>query len=604
MLPQNHTTKIFALFSSLTMLTLLSGCTEATLPEQEKAATTTKEIRKNQPPPVNITEVKDDKGRLAFEKPKQQALVKQEHENVFVSGEVVGAAPPSPMPTSPRLKKESEADTAYLNSAAVPAAIMIISDQTSYPVAQMNTESYTPIDENRFINTTNDPLSTFSIDVDTASYANIRRLINDGSLPPVGAVRIEEMINYFSYNYPQPDNSPVALSAELGPCPWNGEHKLVKIGLQAKEIATADIPPSNLVFLIDVSGSMDEPNKLPLLKQSMKMLVDQLGSQDRVTIVVYAGSDRIVLPPTSGDQKEEIRAAINTLTSGGSTHGSSGIRTAYRLAEQVFMPKGNNRVILASDGDFNVGVTDRGELQKLITEKSTSGVFLTVLGFGMGNYHDDTMEILADSGNGNYAYIDSLLEAKKVLIKERASTLFTLASDVKIQIEFNPARVGAYRLIGYENRMLADEDFKDDTKDAGEIGRGHSVTALYEIVPAGAADIPQVDGLKYRKVQASDQAGEEIMTVKLRYKPSGQTTSVMTDLAVQDTAPTLARTSDDFRFAAAVAGFGMLLKDSKYLSDLDYPKLLEFAKSSRGKDDEGYRAEFIRLVEMAQLLQR
>ena len=557
-------------------LILLFGCTEAPPPEKSQTATTTLEAGSNQIQPLVPAQ---EKG--------------------------YAAAPPSPPFTAGSLhRQESVADSAYKMTASIQAAPMVTEDMGGYAPPALNTESYTPVTENRFIATANDPLSTFSIDVDTASYTNIRRFINDGNLPPVGAIRIEEMINYFTYTYPEPQAEPFSLVVEQGPAPWHRGHTLVKIGLQAKRPVTAEIPPSNLVFLIDVSGSMEDQNKLPLLKQSMLMLLDQLGSRDRVSIVVYAGADRVVLAPTAGDKKEEIRAAISALSSGGSTHGSSGIRTAYDLAGQVFMPQGNNRVILASDGDFNVGVTDRGELQQLIAEKRDSGVYLTVLGFGMGNYHDDTMEILADSGNGNYAYIDSLLEAKKVLIKELASTLFTLARDVKIQIEFNPAQVGAYRLIGYENRILADEDFKNDKKDAGEIGLGHSVTALYEIIPAGAADIPEVDGLKYRKVSASAEAGDELMTVKLRYKPAGLETSVLRDLAVKAVAPALDETSDDFRFAAAVAGFGMLLKDSEYLQGMEYPVILDLARHSRGDDDEGYRAEFIRLVEMAEMLKR
>lgn len=490
-----------------------------------------------------------------------------------------------------------------MTMAAAPQLLVYTADEgIRPPMPQHNTESYTPVGENVFINANNDPLSTFSIDVDTASYANIRRYINGGSLPPVGAVRIEEMVNYFSYDYPQPENGPFALSAELGPAPWNSSHKLVKIGLQAKKIDAKELPPSNLVFLIDVSGSMSNANKLPLLKQSMLMLVDELTAQDRVSIVVYAGADRIVLQPTPGNKKDEIRAAIKNLTSGGSTHGSSGIITAYKLAEQVLMPKGNNRVILASDGDFNVGTTSRGELEKLITEKRETGVFLTVLGFGMGNYHDDTMEILADSGNGNYGYIDSLLEAKKVLIKERASTLFALAKDVKIQVEFNPAVVGAYRLIGYENRMLADEDFKDDKKDAGEIGLGHAVTALYELIPAGSPEIPEVDELKYRKVQSVTSDTNEVMTLKLRYKPIGQETSQLQTLAIQDSTNSLETTSNDFRFASSVAGFGMFLKQSSYINELNMTQLIQLAKNSKGRDEDGYRAEFIRLLEMAELI--
>ena len=468
-----------------------------------------------------------------------------------------------------------------------------------------NTESYNAVHENGFINVGNDPLSTFSIDVDTASYSNIRRFINQGIMPPTGAVRIEEMINYFSYSYPQPSRKhPFSVTTELGPCPWNDSHQLVRIGLKAKNIDTKELPPSNLVFLIDVSGSMSAHNKLPLLKQSMKMLVKQLGKDDRVSMVVYAGNDRIALQPTAGSEQQKIFAAIDTLGAGGSTHASSGIVTAYKLAEQVFMPRGNNRIILASDGDFNVGTTSRGELQKLIEEKRESGIYLTVLGFGMGNYHDDTMEILADKGNGNYGYIDNLLEAKKVLVKEMSGTLFALARDVKIQVEFNPAKVGAYRLIGYENRTLADEDFNDDKKDAGEIGVGHTVTALYELVSAGSDDMPSVDALKYQQVKSGTNAkiSGELMTIKLRYKPLQTTRSSLLTSVVQEAAINLNNTSNDFRFAASVAAYGMLLTESELSGKIDYETVLGLARGAKGADVEGYRAEFIRLVEMTQLL--
>ena len=471
----------------------------------------------------------------------------------------------------------------------------------AYP--QYQQESYNAITENPFIATLNDPLSTFSIDVDTASYANIRRLLTGGSLPPVGAVRIEEMINYFSYKYPEPKNGPIGITTELGPCPWQPANKLVRIGLKAKDLAPQDIPPSNLVFLIDVSGSMHDDNKLPLLKQAMLMLSGELGRDDKVSIVVYAGADRVVLPPTAGDKKEEIRKAITILSSGGSTHASSGILTAYQLAKQNFIRNGNNRIILASDGDFNVGVTSRGELERLVEKERESGVFLTVLGFGMGNYHDDTMEILADKGNGNYNYIDSLLEAKKVLIKERTGTLFTLARDVKLQIEFNPARVGGYRLIGYENRALADEDFNNDKKDAGEIGAGHTVTALYELLPPDAQEIPKVDALKYQLITEVSNNSSEVLTVKLRYKPLDDNKSLLLTQTVNDNSNILASKSDDFRFAASVAGFGMLLRHSNHLNQLSYPQLITMARNSRGSDEEGYRAEFIHLLEMGELLQ-
>ena len=468
-----------------------------------------------------------------------------------------------------------------------------------------NREAYNALSENGFIKTTHDPLSTFSIDVDTASYSNMRRFINQGALPPVGAIRIEEMINYFSYDYPRPENKkPFSVTTELGPCPWNAEHKLVRIGLKAKDIDKKDLPPSNLVFLVDVSGSMSAPNKLPLLKQSMKMLVQQLDKDDRVSMVVYAGMGFVLLEPTAGSEQKKILAAIDMLGAGGSTHASSGIITAYKLAKQVYMPKGNNRIILASDGDFNVGTTSRGELQKLIEDKRKSGIYLTVLGFGMGNYHDDTMEILADKGNGNYAYIDNLLEAKKVMVKEMSGTMFALARDVKIQVEFNPAMVGAYRLIGYENRALADSDFSNDTKDAGEIGVGHTVTALYELIPAGSDDLPRIDPLKYQQVKGTGngQYNNELMTVKLRYKPLHQKKSLLLTTTVPNRKIALNSTSNDFRFAAAVAGFGMLLQDSDLRGELDYDQVLTLAKNAKGTDDEGYRAEFIRLVEMSRLL--
>jgi len=470
------------------------------------------------------------------------------------------------------------------------------------PHSPYQRESYNSLGESGFITTVNDPLSTFSIDVDTASYSNIRRFIQNGQLPPVGAIRIEEMVNYFPYTNPRPQSEPFLISTEIGPCPWQDENRLVRISLQARELDKSQLPPSNLVFLIDVSGSMNHANKLPLLKKSLLMLLDTLSVKDRISIVVYAGSDRVVLKPTPGNKKEAIRKAIHNLSSGGSTHASSGIHTAYDLALQSFMPGGNNRIILASDGDFNVGTTSRGELERLITVKKESGVYLTVLGFGMDNFHDDTMEILADKGNGNYAYIDSLLEAKKVLVKERASTLFALANDVKLQVEFNPAMVGGYRLIGYENRVLADEDFNNDKKDAGEIGLGHTVTALYEVIPKGSKTIPTVDPLKYQKT--SDRGSDEILTVKLRYKPLQNEQSRLLTQSLHDNENVLGQMSNDFRFAAAVAGYGLLLQHSEYVGKLAYPDLINLAKSSRGQDDEGYRAEFIRLVKMSEILTR
>uniref|UniRef100_UPI004056B6BE vWA domain-containing protein n=1 Tax=Candidatus Electrothrix sp. TaxID=2170559 RepID=UPI004056B6BE len=497
-----------------------------------------------------------------------------------------------------------EEATGMIMAAKAPTRAMLVAN-TAASQPTWNTESYNAVTENGFISTSNDPLSTFSIDVDTASYSNVRRFLNKGSLPPKGAVRIEELINYFSYDYQEPDNKhPFSVTTEVGPSPWNDSRKLVRIGLKAKDIDKKDLPPSNLVFLIDVSGSMSAPNKLPLLQTSLKMLVRQLGENDRISLVVYAGNDHVVLSPTAGSEQQKIITAIDSLGAGGSTHASSGIMTAYQLAEQAFLPNGNNRIILASDGDFNVGVTSRGELQKLIEKKRKSGVYLTALGFGMGNYHDDTMEILADKGNGNYAYIDSLLEAKKVMVKEMSGTLFALATDVKIQVEFNPAKVGAYRLIGYENRALADEDFNDDTKDAGEIGVGHRVTALYELIPVGATGQPSVDPLKYQKNEptSASQYTDELMTVKLRYKPLKKEESVLRSTVVKDNDLPLEDTSNDFRFATAVAGFGMLLSDSQHADDASWTQTLRLAKGAKGQDEEGYRAEFIRLVEMAEML--
>ncbi|MBU0682011.1 MAG: VWA domain-containing protein, partial [Proteobacteria bacterium] len=433
------------------------------------------------------------------------------------------------------------------------------------------------------------------------------RFIQQGSMPPVGAIRIEEMLNYFSYDYPQPEKGPFSITTEVGPCLWQPDHQLVRIGLKGKMLDKGNVPPSNLVFLIDVSGSMQDVNKLPLLKKSMKMLVEQLSGQDRVAIVVYAGCDSVILPPTSGADKKTIIEAIDNLTAGGSTNGASGIVTAYDLAGRVYMPAGNNRIILASDGDFNVGVTSRGELQKLVEEKKKSGIYLTVLGFGMGNYHDDTMEVLADKGNGNYAYIDTLMEAKKVLVKEMTGTMFTIAKDVKIQVEFNPAQVAAYRLVGYENRILADEDFNNDKKDAGEIGAGHTVTALYELIMTGTGSIPVIDPLKYQRpsvanVTGPGEYGEELLTVKVRYKEPREDSSKLLSVAVNKNSKGHQTTSADFQFASAVAGFGMVLTDSAHKQNLSYETIIASAKNGKGTDNNGYRAEFIRLVENSELL--
>jgi Ca-activated chloride channel family protein len=416
------------------------------------------------------------------------------------------------------------------------------------------------------------------------------------------------MVNYFHYEYPQPDNGdPFSINTEISDAPWNKDHKLVLIGLQGKKIPVENLPASNLVFLIDVSGSMDEPMKLPLVKASMKMLVDQLREQDKIAIVVYAGNAGLVLSPTSGAYKTTIKEAIDNLEAGGSTAGGAGIKLAYKTAKENFAKGGNNRVILCTDGDFNIGASSDDEMERLIVEERKSGVFLTVLGYGMGNYKDSKMQKLADKGNGNHAYIDGMSEAKKVLVNEFGGTLFTIAKDVKLQIEFNPAKVQGYRLIGYENRMLAKEDFNDDKKDAGELGSGHTVTALYEIIPVGVKSgfLQTLDSIKYQKnitPLGKSSHTDEIMTVKFRYKAPDGEVSKLIEHPVMDKQTTIAKTSDNFRFAASVAQFGMLLRNSEFKSNASYSDVLNLAKKARGNDEEGYRSEFIRLVESAQLL--
>lgn len=471
-----------------------------------------------------------------------------------------------------------------------------------------NTEGYDHINENKFLKATDNPLSTFSIDVDAASYSNVRRFLNQGQLPPAGAVRIEEMINYFQYEYPQPkSDQPFSINTEISDAPWNKEHKLVLIGLQGKKIPTANLPASNLVFLIDVSGSMQGPNRLPLVKSSMKMLVDQLREQDKVSIVVYAGAAGLVLKPTSGDEKTTIKDAIDNLEAGGSTAGGAGIKLAYKTANEYFVKGGNNRVILCTDGDFNIGESSDDAMERLIENERKSGVFLTVLGYGMGNYKDNKMQKLADKGNGNHAYIDGISEAKKVLVNEFGGTLFTIAKDVKLQIEFNPSKVQGYRLIGYENRMLAKEDFNDDKKDAGELGSGHTVTALYEVIPVGVKSdfLKNVDPLKYRnndKPLSKTSHTDEIMTVKFRYKAPDGDISKLIEHPLKDDQLSISKTSDNFRFAASVAEFGMLLRNSEFKANASYDNIIKVAKKAKGNDEEGYRSEFIRLVESAQLL--
>ena len=464
-------------------------------------------------------------------------------------------------------------------------------------------KSYDHIEENRFRRVEADPLSTFSIDVDTASYANVRRFITDGMLPPAGAIRIEELVNYFRFDYPQPSaNEPFSITTELTPCPWNPRHRLALIGLQGRELKNREPSPRNLVFLIDVSGSMMPPDKLPLVRTAMRMLTDVLTERDRVAIVVYAGASGLVLPSTTGEHKDRIHQALAQLEAGGSTNGASGIRLAYQVARENFIVGGVNRVILATDGDFNVGVTNQSELVSLIERERESGVFLSVLGVGTGNLKDSTMEKLADKGNGNYSYLDTVHEARKVLVREAGATLDTIAKDVKIQVEFNPRAVFAYRLIGYENRLLKNEDFNDDKKDAGEIGAGHSVTALYEVVPVGVTvATSDVEPLKYQRDTRPTRAAAsgELLTVKVRYKaPDGDTSHLLTRVVMNKPASMSANVG----FASAVAEFGMVLRGSPDSGDASVQAAVARARRFRGSDNEGYRSEFIVLAERASLL--
>ncbi len=481
--------------------------------------------------------------------------------------------------------------------------------QVVVPSADFNTETYSAIKENAFLDAKQNPLSTFSIDVDTASYSNLRRFLRDGRMPPVGAIRTEELINYFTYDYPQPrDTAPFSVNLEVAKTPWNTKRELVRIGLKGREMPASERVPANLVFLVDVSGSMNEPNKLPLLQRSLRALVENLSDNDRVAIAVYAGSSGLVLPSTPGAKKQDILAALDNLSAGGSTHGSEGIKLAYETARANFRKDGTNRVILCTDGDFNVGVTDQSELQKLIEHERASGVFLSVLGFGTGNVKDSTMELLADKGNGNYAYIDTIHEGRRVLVEQMGSTLFTIAKDVKIQVEFNPARVAGYRLIGYENRLLAKEDFNDDKKDAGEIGAGHTVTALYEIIPAGQ-NIPggtSVDPLKYQPepVASGTPVSGDLLTVKLRYKqPDGDKSQLIeVPLPAPEEVAAFDQASPDFRFASAVAAFGMKLRGSPDAGNISWDEILKIARGALGDDPGSYRAEFLTLVESAKKL--
>jgi Ca-activated chloride channel family protein len=468
-----------------------------------------------------------------------------------------------------------------------------------------NTEEYSKITENNFKDVKQNPLSTFSIDVDNASYSNIRRYVDNSQLPPAGAVRIEEMINYFDYEYPNPTGEhPFSVMTEIGECPWNNQRQLIHIGIQGKKLDYQNLKPSNLVFLIDASGSMDYDNKLPLLKKSLALLLDQLSEKDRVAIVAYAGSAGLVLESTPATEKNTILKALNKLEAGGSTAGGEGIQLAYKVATDNLISDGNNRVILATDGDFNVGASSTDQLIDMVREHASKNIYLTILGFGMGNYKDYRMEEISNSGNGNYFYIDEIKEAEKVFVREMRANMFTIAKDVKIQIEFNPNKVKAYRLIGYENRVMQNEDFENDKKDAGELGAGHTVTALYEIIPASSKEeIPKAGELKYQSTQTTTAStSNEVMTVKLRYKPLKEETSKLIEMPVSDNPLKLAETSNNFRFSAAVAQWGLILRNSEFKGTASYENVIELAKKSIGKDEFGDRAQFIRLVESAKLL--
>jgi Ca-activated chloride channel family protein len=510
------------------------------------------------------------------------------------------AKPPQEMVVADYAKREN----APKSFASVPSSAMGGSAQRSFQRYNnnFNTEGYASINENGFKNVKNNPLSTFSIDVDNASYSNVRRFINMGELPPADAVRIEEMINYFKYDYPEPNGQhPFSVYTEMAVCPWNVRHQILHVGLRGKSVDKASLPPSNLVFLIDVSGSMSDPNKLPLLKSAFSLLVNELRPLDRVAIVVYAGAAGLVLEYTPGNRKETILSAIDNLEAGGATAGGEGLKLAYAEAENNFIKGGNNRIILATDGDFNVGESSNGGIERLITSKRDLGIFITVLGFGMGNVKDDKMEIIADKGNGNYSYIDNLQEARRVLVREFGGTLFTIAKDVKFQIEFNPEKVASYRLIGYENRLLNNEDFNDDKKDAGEMGSGHNVTALYELVPAGSDEsIPSVDPLKYQQSKSKEYgenySSDEYLTIKIRYKKPDGNTSMLLEKPVKGHINEIGDASDNLRFAAAVSEFGMILRNSEFKGSATLDGASKLAKSARGEDEDGYRSELIRLI--------
>ncbi|MBC9867340.1 MAG: DUF3520 domain-containing protein [Opitutae bacterium] len=622
--PKNRKILVFPFWRSAIAACLLVGLTgivtwtvfKASLQQTVTWETSAISIEPPPPPPPTV----GDESAITLFRPGQQRQVSQ------VPGEVFELSPiavesleedgfeASSALAGQRLGKEFWGPVGYGGTGAdvvlppVPPTIAIPQDFRGIPADNaFAREAYDRITENEFKNPVDHPLSTFSIDVDTASYANVRRFLNGGRLPPPDAVRIEELINYFPYDYAGPDDeTPFAVHVDAAAAPWKPEHRLVRIGLQGETVATSDRPDANLVFLIDVSGSMSSPDKLELVQQSLNLLVEQMEARDRIAVVVYAGASGLALPSTTANNQETIKHAINNLRSGGSTNGGAGIELAYSVARQHFIPDGINRVILCTDGDFNVGTTDRGSLTRLIEDKAKTGVFFSVLGFGVGNYQDAAMEELSNKGNGNYGYVDSIAEARKVFVDQMLGTLMTIAKDVKIQVEFNPGLVGAYRLIGYENRMLAKEDFNDDTKDAGEIGAGHSVTALYEIMPAGLAaeTTPSVDPLKYQSPVVREPAVKsgELLTVKLRYKQPDSDESQLIEQPFVDPGAAFDAASDDFRFATAVAAFGMLLRNSQYTESMTLDEALDLARQAKAKDSGGLRSAFIELIEKARQL--
>jgi Ca-activated chloride channel family protein len=522
-----------------------------------------------------------------------------EGETVTVRGEMFNIYPDI---SSSLLSKSGLSEYKYQAAPQNAGGAMML---TAEPAIDWNTEEYDKITESGFLEVLRTPLSTFAADVDAASYANARRFIMQDQLPYKDAVRSEEFINYFDYDYPEPEGDhPLSINIEYGHCPWNPEHNLVHIGLQGKKLKREETRPSNLVFLLDVSGSMNHPKKLPLLKKAFNLLVDQLNDQDRVAIVVYAGAAGLVLPSTPGSEKATIKASIEQLSAGGSTAGGAGIQLAYNVAKENFIKEGNNRIILATDGDFNVGISSTSELTRFIEERRKDGIFLTVLGFGMGNYKDHRLQELADRGNGNHAYIDNIMEAKKILVNEITATLYTIAKDVKIQVEFNPAKIESYRLVGYENRRLQDRDFEDDTKDAGEIGAGHTVTALYEVIPADPQKKNESLDLKYQTTTVrKDAAGtDEILTVRIRYKKPDEDKSIEFSKTLKGGAADPMKLSDNYRFSAAVAEFAMILRDSEFKAESSLRGVKQLARSAIGKDPYGYRAEFLTLVDRVSLL--